>query len=422
MTTVALAYGRGRLEIDVPDRAVVLEPVYVPTSEDPVAALQSALRAPLGTRPLREVIHRGDRVTVVHPDITRPMPNDAVINVIWDECQDLVKQEDFTLLAALGTHLINTEDELTSILGRGAMRFPHEQAQASDKENKVKIGTLRAGVPIYVDRRYVEANVRILTGFVEPHLYAGFSGGPKLIVPGIASLENVFYVHSAGMISHRQATWGITKGNPVYESILEAAKLLPPTFIVDVALNSDKQITGVFAGELEIAHSTAIKWVKERAMRDVEHRFDVVVTTNSGYPLDQNLYQSVKGLSAAAQIVKPGGTILMCSACQQGLPNSSNFEHLLRRAGSPEEFSKKLHSPGFHVQDQWAVQVIVEIVKKAKVKIYSNGLSDEQIRMAWMEPIQNLQKALEDAFAEHGPKASLCLLPEGPQVIPTVVA
>ena len=200
-------------------------------------------------------------------------------------------------------------------------------------------------MPVWLNRQWLDADVRITTGFVEPHFFAGFSGGPKMVAPGLAGLATTLVLHDARHIGHPNATWGITEGNPVHDDVREIARMTGVTFALDVALNRDQAITRVFAGELLAEHAAACAHVKQTAMRSVTAPFDMVVTTNSGYPLDQNLYQAVKGMSAAACIVKPGGTIICAAECRDGIPDHGEYQDLLQRA--PQACSTAL-SPHRH--------------------------------------------------------------------------
>jgi nickel-dependent lactate racemase len=275
-------------------------------------------------------------------------------------------------------------------------------------------------VPAYVERAFLEQDVRITTGFIEPHFFAGFSGGPKMVAPGLAALETVLELHSAARIGHRRATWGITHGNPVHDAARAIAAKAAVTFNLDVTLNRDHAITNVFAGELFASHTAGCDFARRTAMVRVEAPYDVVVTTNSGYPLDQNLYQTVKGISAAAQIVKPGGTIVVASECCDGLPEHGGYGELLQQANGPDAFLSRLAQVEVATHDQWQVQVQALIQRRARVLVKADGLSPEQLRRAWFEPIDDVVATVHVALAAAGPDATLAVLPQGPQTIPYI--
>lgn len=417
---VNLAYGRHGLEVDLPKRAEVIRPRFVPGLEDEAGALRRALRAPIESPPLRDLVSPGDTVVVVHTDITRATPNDRILPVLLNELESAgVARENITLLNGLGTHRPQTEAELRALLGEGVYAsYSCRQHDCSDDENLVPLGETGHGHPVRVNRTYLEADARILTGFIEPHFFAGFSGGPKAILPSLAGRESVFTNHGLRMIAHPNARWGVTEGNPIWEEMREVALRAEPTFLLNVALNARQEITGVFAGDMMAAHALGAAFVKENAMVQVESPYDVVVTTNSGYPLDQNLYQSVKGMKAADQIVREGGSIVMAAACEDGLPEHGLYAELLARAGSPAEVLEMISRPGFSAQDQWQVQIQAQIQARADVYVYSDGLSDEQIERALLIPSRDLAETVRELLASYGSDARLCVLPEGPQTIP----
>jgi nickel-dependent lactate racemase len=227
-------------------------------------------------------------------------------------------------------------------------------------------------------------------------------------------------LHDAARIGHRNATWGITEGNPVHDDVREISQMVPVTFSIDVTLNRDQKITRVFAGDLLQEHRQACAYAKETAMRSVPTAFDVVLTSNSGYPLDQNLYQAVKGMSAAAQIVKPGGTIVCAAECRDGLPNHGSYGEVLAARPDPQALIDMICAPGYSAADQWQVQIQAQILKKASVLIKTSGLGPEALRKAHVEPIEDVSKSVMAALAHAGPGATLCALPQGPQTIPYV--
>jgi len=419
---VRLAYGRHGLSVEVPESADIIAPRLIQGLPDERLALAAALRHPLGARPLRELVHPGDTVVVVHTDITRATPNARILPVLLEELEQAgVRRGDTTLLNGLGTHRPQTEAELRQLLGAKIVEgYRCEQHDCFDEANLVSLGETAWGHRLRLNRTYMEAQVKILTGFIEPHFFAGFSGGPKAILPSLAGAESVFTNHGYPMIAHPRATWGITAGNPIWEEMRDAALKTHPDFLVNVTLNARHELTGVFAGDLLAAHRAGCEFVRETAMVPVGRAYDVVLTTNSGYPLDQNLYQSVKGMSAAARVVRLGGAILMAAACEDGLPNFGRYAELLASAGSPARALAMIAEPGFQAHDQWQVQVQAQIQLHADVHVFSEGLSDHQIRSALFHPSRDLEKTLRSLLAEKGPR--LCVLPEGPQTIPYLPA
>lgn len=417
---IKLAYGRDGLPVNLPDNTAVVAAPGLPGLPDEAAALQQALRRPIESGPLADKIKPGDRVVIVHSDITRATPNDRILPVLLAEVEAAgAARQDITLINALGTHRRQTGAELRAMLGdqivdnyRCLQHDPHDEA------NLVSLGRTSFGHPVRVNRRYLAADVRILTGFIEPHFFAGFSGGPKGVLPALAGAESVLTNHGREMIAHPQATWGVTAGNPLWEEMREVALRTNPTFLLNVTLNARHQITGVFAGDMLAAHAAGCAFVKENAMVGVEAPYDIVITTNSGYPLDQNLYQAVKGMSAANQVVRQGGSIIIAAACTDGLPDHGRYAALLAQAGSPQGALEMIARPGFSQQDQWQVQIQAMIQLRATVYVYSDGLSDAQIEQALLTPCRNIEQTVARLQEKYGPQARLCVIPDGPQTIP----
>ncbi len=419
---IKLAYGKNGLEIELPDewKVTVVEPKFVPGLPDPRAALQEALRAPLGAPPLREVVKSGDKVGIVFSDITRPTPNQLLIPAILDELAHVPKAN-ITLFNAVGTHRPNTEAELRTMLGDHLVdAYPIVQNNAFGPSTQVCLGTTARGHEIWLNREVLACDVKILTAFIEPHFFAGFSGAGKALMPGMAGQRTVLGNHNAEMIAHPQATWGITWGNPIWEEVREVARRVGQTFLVNVTLNKNKEITGVFAGNLDLAHAAGCAFVKETAMVPLARPFDIVITTNSGYPLDLNLYQAVKGMSAAAQVVRPGGAIIIAAECWDGIPEHGLYGRLLREASSPQELLARICAPGFLEQDQWQAQIQAQIQLKAEVYVRTDNLTDAQIESALLKPCHSIEETVRELMAHVGPEAAICVLPEGPQTIPYI--
>jgi nickel-dependent lactate racemase len=417
-----LAYGREGLWVDLPDEVVTtLEPQFVPGLADEPAALAAALAEPLDAPPLAELVTPEDTVAVVFSDITRPMPNNRALPPLLAALADAgVPDDHITLINALGTHRPQTDEELVQMLGAGVVeRYRIVQHDAWDDANLVGVARNRAGRMVRVNRAYAEASVRILTGFVEPHFFAGFSGGPKAVLPGIADIESILDNHGARMLADPWSTWATTDGNPLWEEIRDVVLATQPTFILNVTLNRDRAITGVFAGEMLAAHRAAVAFTRSHAMQPVAAPFDVVVTSNSGYPLDLNLYQAVKGMSAAAQIVKPGGDIIVAAECWDGLPAHGEYGRLLREATSVDDLLATITAPRFRCHDQWEAQIQAQIQQKARVHVYADGLSDEELRAAMVVPCDDIGALVADLVAAR-PGARVAVLPEGPQTVPYI--
>ncbi len=419
---IRLAYGKTGLVIELPDDqpVTVVEPQFVPGLPDPREALRQALRTPLSSPPLRDLATPTDKVGIIFSDITRPTPHDLMIPAVLEELAHLPK-ENITLFNASGTHRPNTEAELRQMLGDVLVDgYRIVQNNAFDPSTQVRLGATSRGHEVWLNRELAACNLKVLTGFIEPHFFAGFSGGGKALMPGMAGLRTVLGNHDAGMIGNPNATWGITWGNPIWEEVREVALQADRLFLLNVTLNKDKAVTGVFAGNLDAAHAAGCAFVKQTAMVAVPKPFDIVITTNSGYPLDLNLYQAVKGMSAAARVVRQGGAIIIAADCWDGIPDHGLYGQLLREASSPQALLDRICAPGFLEQDQWQAQIQALIQLRAEVYVRTDHLTDDQIRSALLEPCARIEDTVAELLNRFGSQATICVLPEGPQTIPYV--
>jgi lactate racemase len=414
-----LAYGRGFLEVDLPgDRADVIEPVPVPGLKDEKESFLRSLDHPIGSRPLREHLFPDARVCIVFTDITRATPNERIIPWLLDYLIEVVPPSNITLINGTGTHRPNTDAELRQLLTDEVVEgYRVLNHKADDPNELVQVGTTRAGGPALINRQLVEADIRISTGFIEPHFFAGFSGGPKGIMPGVAGLRTVLQNHSGVNLSNPQASFGVLDGNPIWEEMRDLALLVGESFLVNVTLNERREITGVFSGHLISAHREGCDFVRRTAMQKVTAPYEVVVTTNSGYPLDQNLYQAVKGMSAAARIVRKGGTIIIASECSDGVPNGSPYERLLKYSDSFEDLFRYITDPTREEPEQWQVIVQMVIQRRAQVLVYS-GLPDDKVLAAKLLPCHDIGQAVRERLGRPGEGARVAVLPQGPLTIP----
>lgn len=418
--TIPLAYGRKGLSVELPDdlRATVVRSEYRSAVQDSYEALRRVLRAPTGSPPLRELAAGARRVGIVVNDITRATPNPIIIGVIAEELAFLDDSQ-IVLFNATGTHRANTSEELERMLGPDAVkRFRVIQNDARNASDHRTVGIARSGNDIRIHRELLDCDVKILTGFIEPHFFAGYSGGGKALMPGMAALSTILHNHSARNMDNERATWGVTDGNPVYVEVQEAAAMVEGCFLLNVALNRDKAITAAFAGDVAAAHRRGCSYVRETSMVAIPSAFDLVITSNSGYPLDLNLYQSVKGMSAAAGIVKPGGAIIVASECWDGIPDHGAYGRLLSEAQSPSSLLDRIRGAGFHEQDMWQAQIHAKIVEKAEVYLYSDNLSATQLSDAFLKPCRSIEETVELLRRDRGTDFSICVLPEGPVTIP----
>ena len=417
---IQLAYGEGQLAIQCPDdRTTLVTPTPRDGLSDERAAVLEALNRPINSAPLRQLIQPSAKVCILFTDITRATPNDRLIPWLLNYL-DFLPKENITLLNQLGTHRPNSRKELEQLLTKQVVdEYRVLNAEPDNREVHIQLGTTRDGTPALINRHCVEADFRIVTGFIEPHFFAGFSGGPKGIMPGVAARETVMANHAAEFIASPQATFGVTRGNPIWEELYLIAQRTGPKFLLNVALNDQRAITRVFAGDLTAAHQAGCDFVKQHAMQVVPEPFDVVVTTNSGYPLDQNLYQGIKGISAAARILKPGGALILAAECREGVPQGSEYDRLLRYAGSTDQVLKLLSTPGFSRPEQWQAQIQALIQQQAQVYVHSS-LPDDALTAAHFQPCADITATIERELSDRGPEARVAVLPQGPLTIPYV--
>ena len=415
--TVNLAYGFGHLPIEVPDdRTTVIEPANIDGLADEQAALLDALQKPIGSQPLLERISPDTKICIAFTDITRATPNDRIIPWLLEHLGG--PSDNITLLNQLGTHRPNTREELETMLTPEVVaNYRVLNHEPENPEALVQVGTTADGTPALLNRQIVEADFRIITGFIEPHFFAGFSGGVKGIMPGCAGLETVMSNHGAKNIGDPQATFGVTEGNPLWEELRDIALKTGPTFLLNVTLNEQRDITNVFAGDIIEAHKTGCTFVKKSAMQPVEQPFDIVVTTNSGYPLDLNLYQGVKGMSAGARVLKEGGTLILAAECREGVPGGSPLDELLRSADSIEEILAMLSTPSFVRPEQWQAQIQALVQRRAEVLVRCE-LDDATLRACHLAPCADISAEVAKRLAKLGPDARVAVLPQGPLTIP----
>lgn len=420
MNQIDVAYGRSFIPIQADPNLAnwnVIRPSFEPALEIPKRLFQEAVRNPIEAKPLREMVRSSDRVVIATSDGTRPVPNKQLIPWLLEElpvCEDQV-----TVLIGTGTHRPNSDDEIVEMFGEDIVRRVRiVNHDAFDETRNKLVGKTESGTPVFLSREYLDADVRIALGFIEPHFFAGFSGGPKAVAPGVASIETIFRLHRAELIGDPDSTWGVLDENPLHREIREAVALCPPDFLVNVTLNVEKKISGYYVGDLAKAHAKGCAEIKISAMVPVEQPFHVVVTSNSGFPLDQNLYQTVKGISAAARIVKDGGSILVASACSDGVPDHGNFAALMREGKTPTDVMQSVFAKE-PVLDQWQAQILAGILERVNVSVYTE-MDGDLVRDCKLQTISNLDEAIREQVNAISGDTRIAVLPNGPLTIPYV--
>jgi nickel-dependent lactate racemase len=419
---IKLAYGKSGFLLNIPDHihTEVVEPRYVEGLPDQEAAVAQALAHPIELPPLRESVRSDQKVAIIFSDITRATPYHILIPALLEALKHLPDKH-ISFFCATGTHRPAPRHELITILGEEVVeRFHIVQNNAVDAALFSHVGDTASGNSIRLHREILDYDLRILTGFIEPHFFAGFSGGGKALMPGMAYVESIHFNHSIRNLENPKARWGQTYGNPLWEDVMEAAEFATPLFLLNITLNRDRQITGVFAGDLRKAHGQGCAFVKETAMAGLDRPFDIVITSNAGYPLDLNVYQSVKGMSAAEQVVKEGGAIVVAAECWDGIPSDSDYETILKSVKDASSLMEYIKVHESELKDTWQVYFQAMIQKKSDVWLYSK-LDARTVESTHLKPVVNLDTLVADLVDRYGPDCRICVLPEGPHTIPYLV-
>ncbi|MBI4267009.1 MAG: nickel-dependent lactate racemase [Chloroflexi bacterium] len=414
-TEFQFPYGSSALMARIPSNnvAMVLTRRPVRGLEDEGQALVGALRSPLACPPLADCIRRNDKVVVIVTDNTRACPDDRLLPPILAELERKLPAENITIIIALGLHPPLNKAEMARKLGRGIV--DKYRVINHDIHQTINIGTTSRGTPVEINREVVAADFRISTGFIEPHFFAGFSGGSKSIAPGVSGPGSILKNHDYKMVEHPVSRAGVLQGNPIHEDIVEQAKLAKLDFIVNVLLNERKEITHVVAGDPVQAHEKGCEMEKSLAGVSVGHRADITVTTNSGAPLDLDLYQSCKGIDNASLITRDGGVIIIASACSGGVGPEA-FRKLHSSARSPIEVLQKIRRKG-HAGVPWQNQVLARVQLRNDVYLVSE-LDDSLVRDLMIVPVHTIEEGLEKALGALGGDAEVAVMPEGPLVLP----
>lgn len=421
---IEVAYGKGTAPVHVPDRNLVgvIQPRPWPGLDSPEDAVVSALNLPVGTPPLIDIARGRQDAVVVISDITRPVPNSVILPPILRTLEAAgIPRQKILILIATGMHRPNEGAEMIELVGRDiAANYRVENHAGTDLESHVDLGISEEGVPLLVDRRYHESDLRILTGLIEPHLMAGYSGGRKAVLPGVCSLETMKVMHGYRMIQDPHTVVGRLDDNPFHLTALKLARRVGVDFIVNVVLNENREISGVYAGDLDLAHRAGVAELEAYAVQGVNEPVDIVVTSAGGYPLDQTFYQAIKGLVAAKGILKPGGTLILSADLGEGM-GSAPFQELVNEMTSPEDLLESLKGPDYRQLDQWMLQDHCNVLIHAgDVLVFTQHLSEDWLSKALVCKISSLDEGLRMAFESHGPLASVAVMPQGPYVIARV--
>jgi len=421
---IHLAYGKQGMDIDIPERNLmkVLTMQGAHPIPDPMAEVVRQLRQPIGSAPLAELAEKAKTACVVICDVTRPVPNTVLLPPILDVLEHHgIQRENITILVATGLHRTSRTDELDAMVGpsiRQQYRIVDHHARLLNEQRY--LGLTGRKTPVFIDKCYCDADLKITTGFIEPHLMAGFSGGRKLVAPGCAGERTIKALHSPAFLEDQRCREGSIDGNPLHHELLEIARIAGHDFIVNVALDVSHAITGVFSGDPLAAHERGIEHVRKSVRATAPAPADIVVTTSAGYPLDLTYYQAVKGITAALPVVRKGGVLIIAAECEEGL-GSPEFTAMATRHRSAQAFLDAIFSSPV-VIDQWQLEECAKAAREVEVILVSPNIAGRHREELFIGTAATMDEALERGFRKFGPDASVAVIPEGPYTLVDIEA
>jgi len=417
--SIPLPYGRGTIRVDIPEKNLVS--IVTPAAMDPIPepkkTLAEAIMNPMDSQSLTDLAQGRSSPCIIVSDSTRPTPSGIIAEESLRALNRAgIRDEKVKIVIATGLHRPCTPEEIVERLGEDLPRrvqvINHD---ARDNDSVIRIGYTTKGTPIWLNTVVHESDLIIGDGYIEPHFFAGYTGGGKTILPGVSGFETIKANHGAALIDHPSARAGILDGNPIYEEIVEGAKQAGMDFSINVTLNSEKLVSGIFAGEFEAAHMAGSAFLDDHVKVETPEA-DIVVTTNGGYPLDRDLYQAVKGMTVGEAAVKEGGVVIVASECIDGVGHPL-FQNLVEGCPGPEEVLETIRAPGFFVVDQWEAQILARVLTRCDV-ICVTGVEPETIEGMHMTPTTDIEEAMEIAIRSVGRDPEIVAIPGGPSTIP----
>jgi len=421
---VHFAFGKSGLELDLPAGFDyrLLEARSAKPLPDERAAIEAALDSPIAGPSLKQLASGKRTAAISVCDITRPAPNRIVLPPVLDRlAQAGIPRENVAIFIATGLHRAATEAEIAEILGPevyGTVRVVNHNAR--NLPDHRYLGETKSGTPVYIEEQFIAADLHITLGFIEPHLMLGFSGGRKLIAPGLAAQETIKVIHSPKFMRDPRAVEGSVDDNPLHKELLEVSRMARHDFLVDVSLTRDRKIAQVFAGHPEQAHAAGMKFVAQVMLEELPGQVDAAITSCAGYPLDLTFYQAIKGITAAQHIVKPGGRILLMAECAEG-PGAHEFCQMLKRTDSWEEFLESIREAPVTV-DQWQLEKLALVARKCEVVFYTPGLPADYHSTLWGRAVNSPSEAMQALTRGLAPGSTVAVLPEGPYVLARALA
>jgi nickel-dependent lactate racemase len=420
---IDLLYGRKGLTIDLPEpiRAHVIRKHPMPLLTDPEGAVRHAMEKPVACPSLQELGQGKRYVCILMCDITRPVPNGLILPPLVEGLtRGGIARDNILILVATGLHRPAEGEELAEIVGSPEIlrTVRIENHFARDKEAHVDLGTTSGGIPIMIDRRFAEADLKIVTGLVEPHFMAGYSGGRKVVAPGVAYQDTILMFHRARILEHCNAANCIIEGNPLHKEQMEIVRAVGGVVAVNVVIDEERRLGFVNFGEVEASHAQAVAFMRKYAEVRIPRRFKTIVTTSAGHPLDKTYYQTVKGMVGAMDILEPGGTIIIASECSEGMgsPEFVESQRLLCQIG-PQRFMSLLEGRDKARIDEWETEMLLKPLRVGSIQLYSTGLSESDRRHVFVETIPSVEEAVVASVRAQG-DTEVAVVPEGPYVIP----
>ena len=416
---IELPYGKGFQETEISNERIngVLEASieeYQP-EDDQLTIVKKAMKNPIDSKKLKELAVGKDKVVILISDQTRPVPSKYILPLMLKEIREGNPDADITLLVATGCHRGTTKEELIGKIGENI--YKNEKIYIHDCDDESMLVTLDEKLPsggnIIVNKLAAEADLLVAEGFIEPHFFAGYSGGRKSVFPGCCSRKAVMYNHNAEFIDSEYARTGNLENNPIHKDMIAAAKALGLVYIVNVVINSDKEVIHAVAGDLEKAHEAGTEWLKGKAGVD-KRLADIAITSNGGYPLDQNIYQAVKSMTAAEATVKDGGVIIVSAESSDGTGGDAFYNAFVNEPDTERLYQSFLDTPKEEtIPDQWESQILCRVLLKTKAIIYISDVDDEIVKTFHMIPVKTLDEAMEKANELMGNDSSVTVIPNG---------
>ena len=421
-------YGKEGIEVNLNPNwnTTIIRPLRQIVIKNPIEAVRNAIKNPVGSLPLQAIVKTQKSiksVCIVVSDATRPVPTHLIIEGLLKELIDYgIQEKKIRILIATGLHRPSRREELKRILGKVlTSNVKISNHNATDKKSLVALHNNNdLEGPIYINKYYYESDLKILTGYVEPHFFFGFSGGYKSIVPGLAGTETILANHSAQNIASPYARFGIPENNPLTQHSSIYAEKVGVDFTINVCINENHEITQIAAGDLELVHKRLVDYQKKYIFKEIQEPFDIVVCGNGGYPLDLNLYQAVKSMAIGEMGVKRGGIIISVNECREGVGvGQDKFKELIFSGKYPEEIYNKILNKEIVVPDQWQIQVLTRILMKSEIYLVSS-MKEEEIGNIGLKYADTVENAIKNSLIKQGSHANILILPNGPQILPFI--